>query len=92
MDKELESLGDAFRNFVRNIARLYAHGDRLKDGGEVVWEDSYAQAQLWEIIYNARLLSGACPSDGSAHYTPYRRVNPHPNCVTTYPDATLNNR
>ena len=89
MDKETDLLARAFREFVENIARLNAHGDRLEDGAEVVWDDSYAQAQLWEIIYNARLIAGTCPTNASAHHTPHRRATPHADCVKTYPDAAF---
>ncbi len=75
----------ALREFIKNIARLPAFGDRRKDGTEVLWDETYAPAQLWEIIYNTRLLSGAFPSDSSAFHTPDRRVADHPECVATYP-------
>jgi hypothetical protein len=73
----------AMNEFVRKIACLNAYGDRLNNGEEVVWDDNFAAAQLWEIIYNARLLTGACPADVSAFHTPTRRANEHLNCVST---------
>lgn len=76
-----------FREFIINIAQLPAFGDRREDGTEVLWDETYAPAQLWEIIYNARLLSGAFPSDSSAFHSPNRRVADHPECVATYPSS-----
>ncbi len=79
---ELEAV--AYHEFTKAIACIYAHGDRLEDGTEVVWDENYASAQLWNIIYNARLLSGDCPENTSAFYTPNRRANSHAECVDTY--------
>ena len=77
------------RDFFKNIAKLPAFGDRRRDGSEVLWDETYAQAQLWEIIYNARLLSGTGPADTSAFDTPTRRVADHTDCVKTYPKSVL---
>lgn len=89
MAKYEELLERACLEFARNIARIPAHGDRLKDGAEVVWDDQYAAAQLWEIIYNARLLSLDGPINGSAFHTPTRRATPHADCIPTYPRETM---
>ncbi|GCB02948.1 hypothetical protein PSUB009319_05790 [Ralstonia sp. SET104] len=86
MDYDSAEEAHALRQFVRNIARLNAHGDRLQDGQEVVWDERYSLAQLWEVISSARLLAGACPSNTSAFFTPMRRPAPHHNVVRTYPD------
>jgi hypothetical protein len=85
MARNAEVLGRTCLEFARNIARINAHGDRLEDGTEVVWDEQYAAAQLWEIIYNARLLSLTGPTNGSAFHTPTRRANSHVDCVRTYP-------
>ncbi|TCV90086.1 hypothetical protein [Sulfurirhabdus autotrophica] len=85
MARDAEVLGRACLEFARNIAQINAHGDRLEDGTEVVWDDKYAAAQLWEIIYNARLLSLTGPINGSAFHAPTRRADAHVNCVSTYP-------
>ena len=88
MDREAESQTQALREFARNVARLNAHGDRLKNGDEVLWDGAYAPAQQWEIIQSARLLTGTGPNNTSAFHTPTRRVEPHASCVRTYPDNT----
>lgn len=86
MDNESTEEARAFRQFVRNIACLNAHGDQLKDGQEIVWDERYSQAQLWEIVHSARLLAGTGPSNTSAFFTPMRRAAPHDSVVRTYPD------
>lgn len=89
MDTEAEVQARAFREFARNIARLNAHGDQLKDGTEVVWDDHCAQAQLSEIIGSAQLLAGTLPEQYESFHSPHRRAKPHPDCVRTYPDAAF---
>jgi len=86
MDNESAEEVRALRQFVRNIACLSAHGDRLQDGQEVAWEGDYSQAQLWEVIASARLLAGSGPRNTSAFHTSTRRPAPHHNVVRTYPD------
>jgi hypothetical protein len=71
---------------VRNIARLAAQGDRSKDGGEAVWTGKYAAAQLWEIIYSARLIAPADALDGTAFHEPWNRPDDDGDCVRTFPD------
>ena len=85
MPRNAELLGRACLEFARNIARIKAHGDRLGDGTEVIWDDQYAAAQLWEIIANARLLSLSGPNNTSAFHTPTRRATSHVECIRTYP-------
>jgi hypothetical protein len=70
-----------FEKLVDAIAGLNAHGDIRNDGTEVLWPDGYAEAQLWEIIYAARLISAQDKNDISAFHTPTRRAVPHPECV-----------
>lgn len=86
MDSKFEHRAQLLHEFVRNIGRLYAHGDRLKDGSEILWDANYAAAQLWEIIDNARTLyPGSMPENVSAFYTPRDRPNGHAACVKTTP-------
>jgi hypothetical protein len=75
------------RQFVQNISNLLAHGDRFNDGSEVVWVEGYADAQLWDVIYSARLLDQSGTDDPriSAFHTPTRRSNDHELCVRTLP-------
>lgn len=70
-----------FEKLVDTIAGLGAHGDRRRDGSEVTWPAGYAEAQLWEIIYTARLISTQIGGDISAFHTPTRRAQPHSDCV-----------
>jgi len=86
MDNESAEEVRALRQFARNIACLNAHGDLLQDGQEVVWDELYSQAQLWEIISNARLLAACGPTNTSAFLAPVRRAASHHMVVRTYPD------
>jgi hypothetical protein len=90
MVRNADNLKYACYEFAQNIARINAFGDRLSDNTEILWDEKYAAAQLWEIISSARLLSLAISEDGSAFYTPTRRPAPHPNCVKTYPHKSMN--
>lgn len=72
---------NAFEKFADAISEIGAHGDYRADGTEVIWPPGYAEAQLWEIIYTARLISTSDNQDISAFHTPTRRAAPHEDCI-----------
>jgi len=64
-----------------SIAELAAHGDRPRDGPEVISPSGYAEVQLGEIVYAALLISTPDNGNNSAFHTPTRRAAPHEDSV-----------